>query len=402
MIVFDVICCVILFVLGFKIKTMYAGYSKFDIKILDQLYIYHVIIGIAFYLYITSNGGDAEVYWEKAREFDLNSILKLTERGSATGFILLVNYIPAQLLKLSFFTGSFFHIVLGYWGILLFYNIIKENVPYYSALPSRFKLFSIPLFPGLLFLPNLHFWTSGLGKDTILFFCIAIFLYSVKNIRKRFVGLLAGAIIGVYIRPHIILFLMIAFGGATLFDNKMKTYQKALIIVASAVVFSYLFGYVMNFIRLESFDAAAIENFSTNKTKVLSRSSGSGVDTSNYPFVLKVFTFLYRPLFFDINGALAILSSFENLILLIFTFKIFAGRPSRVFRVSNRIIKTSLFFFALGALTFSLILGNLGIMLRQKVPFIFALIVFGYAVLSYTFMIRNRHRLKINRSGGEN
>lgn len=389
MFILNLFFCILLFIAGFYLKKIYAGYSKYDHKILNWLYIYHVAIGIVFYYYVMAYGGDATVYWDKAKQFSFSDIITMISNGSATGFILLVNYVPAQVLKLSFFSGSFIYIILGYWGVLLFYNIIKEILPHYTYI-SKYKLLFIPIFPGLLFLPNLHFWTSGLGKDTILFFCVALFMHSIINMKKRFIGLLASMALGFFIRPHIVLFLMISFGIATLFDAKMKSYQKILIIAVFASLAYYLFSYVMNFVKLESLDTQTIEAYSANKTKVLSSSSGSGIDLSSYSYPAKVFTFLYRPLFFDINGLLAVVSSFENLMLLIFSIKIIFNNSISTFKASNRAIKSLLFFFLIGALTFSLILGNLGIMLRQKVPFIFALIVFGYTTFSYELSLKRR------------
>ena len=150
----------------------------------------------------------------------------------------------------------------------------------------------------------------------------------------------------------------------------------------------------MEFVQLESLETEVIENYTSDKASNLNRDqTGSGVDISGYPFPLKLFTFLYRPLFFDINGILAILSSFENFILVLLSFSIFRKKPISAFKKSHRIIKGGIIFFLLGSSAFSLILGNLGIMLRQKNMLMPWLILF---VISVYYQFLNKPHINEN------
>jgi hypothetical protein len=301
--------------------------------------------------------------------------------GSATGYVLLLNYIPAKVLGLSFLSGSILYTILGFCGFVYFYMILKSKVFNIYAL-NRVKILGLPIFPGLLFLPNLHFWSSGVGKDTILFFCIALFFYSSLRISKRFVGISISLILSFLIRPHITLFMLMAVGLGVAFDEKTKSYQKVLITVISVVVFISAINYVLNFVQLESLDTETVEIYSDTRASNLSNDrTTSSVNTSSYPYPLKVFTFLFRPLFFDASGVLGIVASVENLFLLLFFIKILRNKVLKGFKSSSFIIKASGFLFLMGALSFSLILGNLGIMLRQKTPFIMMLIIFGYSII---------------------
>ena len=200
-----------------------------------------------------------------------------------------------------------------------------------------------------------------------MFFCIALFVYSIINIKRRFLGLGIALAISLVIRPHITLFLLSGFGLGYLVDGKLPGYQKALMVIIIIAGFASMFSYVLNFVQLESFETGAIEEYASKKSASLNQNrSGSGVDISGYPYPLKVFTFLYRPLFFDINGILAVVASFENLILLLITFRALRNKVWRRLKKSDFLVKGMLFYFCAGTLAFSLILGNLGIMLRQK------------------------------------
>jgi len=116
---------------------------------------------------------------------------------------------------------------------------------------------------------------------------------------------------------------------------------------------------------------------------------GSSIDISSYPFPLKVFSFLFRPLFFDYNGLFSIVSSFENLLLLILTIKIFNKNIFKSIIKAPFVIKVMFYFLIFGTIMFSLSLSNLGIILRMKNMFIPGFLIFILWCLSFQKEIRN-------------
>jgi hypothetical protein len=262
-----------------------------------------------------------------------------------------------------------------------FYAILRLKIPLLYNLRKN-KIFGLPIFPYLLFLPNLHFWSSGIGKDSLVFFCIALFFYSSLKASKHVFGIIISIGLSFVIRPHVTLFMLMALGLGIAFDGRLKSYQKIFINLIFSAIFVGAINYVMNFLQLESLDTEAVEEFSNNRVSNLSNDrTSSSIDTSSYPYPLKIFTFLFRPLFFDASGLLGLVASVENLFLLFFFIKILRSRFLKGFKNSSYLIKASGFLFLMGALSFSLILGNLGIMLRQKTPFIMMLIIFGYSII---------------------
>src|SRR4051794_8522995 len=181
----DVIVIIIFFVLGLNFKKFFPGFNLYDKKILTYLFFYHLIFGAAYYFFVLSNPADATLYWNVPKDYGFDAVKAQMLRDSATGYIYLINYLPSNLLDLSFFTGFVMYSVLGYFGFVLFYKIVKENIPDFNKI-RKFKIFSFPVFPYLLFLPNLQFWTSGIGKDTILFFCCMSFIYALNKYKKWF------------------------------------------------------------------------------------------------------------------------------------------------------------------------------------------------------------------------
>ncbi len=54
-----------------------------------------------------------------------------------------------------------------------------------------------------VFLPGLSFWTSALGKDSLIFLGISMVVYAGINFRKRWLCALLGIALTFTIRPHI-------------------------------------------------------------------------------------------------------------------------------------------------------------------------------------------------------
>ena len=95
------------------------------------------------------------------------------------------------------------------------------------------------------------------------------------------------------------------------------------------------------------------------------------------PFPLKIFSFMFRPLFFDISSFYSLIMSFENLILLL----IFSNLVIKFFKhlIKNTLNLSSLSLFLSTYLTtcwifYSFTVANLGTANRYKVMFLPALI----------------------------
>jgi len=387
----DLLAIIFIISLGFSVKNAFrSSLSNTDHKALNYLWLYHVFFGVFYWVYVSFIAwGDATNYYNTARELTFaEALIQFGNSGPGTKGMYLLTVIPANLL--SFFSVSLLFTLFGYVGMVFFYVVFNNNIAFNSHL-GKYKLF-----PLVFFLPNLHFWSAGLGKDTLSFFCIGMFIYSMQKPSKNVIKIILALGLSYIIRPHISVFLLASFGVAYMLDGNLKLYQKIFFMVLFLGAFIVLFNKFMSFLQFESLDAESIQNFSSSSTQNLSRSStGSSVDISSYPYPLKIFTFLYRPLFFDINSVMAIVASFENLFLLVISIKFVRLNPITLFKKGNYVFKGMFIFLVVGSLTFSLILGNLGIMLREKNMFIPALLFvclwgFSYAVQQKKLKLKAR------------
>ena len=315
--------------------------------------------------------GDASGYWNQAKFMSYNDFIYSLTQEQGTYFIYALNYYPSNILDLSYFTGTMLYSLIGFIGLTYFYIMAVELIP------NNPKLKGYYLFPALFFLPTLHFWSCAVGKDTLLFFCIAIFIYGLMHPFKRIPMIILGLLLSYFVRPHITLFMLLGFGMAYFSGRDISVLKRILFFGVMIGIAITILPLVMKFAKVEEVSLDSFDKFSENKAALLSSASSStAIDISSYPFPLKVFTFLYRPFFFDINGIPSVLASLENLLLLILTIAVFTSRPLQTFKKAPFVIQGMIYFLIIGTLAFSQSLGNVGIMIRMRNMFLPGLIIF--------------------------
>ena len=367
----DALILVFVFVIGLQIPSFFR-FSQKDLGRLRFLWVYHLIFGYAYYSSVIAQGGsDSLKYWSEAKKITSQQALLSLVENKGTQVMYALNYIPSGILGLDFLTGTIVYSFIGFIGLIFFYKIAIELIPF------NYKFKNIFLFPAILFLPNLHFWSVAVGKDTLLFFCVGAFSYALMKWKTRVPLLIFSMLLAYIVRPHIVLFLILSYSLAFLLNNKIGKFQRILLFVAMAAVGVVILPSVMEYAKIEELSVDSYEQFSDNKVSVLSRAhTGSSVDVSNYPLPLKIFTFLYRPTFIDIKSFPALLAAFENLILLILSIMVLRRKPIKTFNEAPFIIKGLMFFLAIGTFAFSMSLGNLGIMLRMRNMFLPGMLIF--------------------------
>lgn len=372
----DIFFSVLFILLGFLfINSFRKRLSQADIKTLRKLFVYHIIFGTYYCFFVQ---GDAIGHWRQAKLLTYEKFMYALTQEQGTFFIQAFNYIPAKILDLSYFTGTMMYSLLGFIGLTYFYILAKEQVPYNSKLKRYY------LFPALFYLPNLHFWSCAVGKDTLLFFCIAIFMYGILNPTKRVVMIAVGLILAYLVRPHMALFILMAYGMAYFFTTKVSRVKRILFFFFIIGITIMILPSVMEFVKVEDTTVQSFDQFSQKKSGLLSGNKvGSAIDISAYPFPLKVFSFLYRPFFIDGTSIPAIIASFENLVLLILSIRVLRNKPLETFRKAPFVIQGMVYFLIIGVLAFSQSLGNIGIMIRMRNMFLPGLLIFMLWSFSY-------------------
>ena len=360
-------------------------HSFMDKKLLNYLYFYHLLFFLVYYTYTLFSPSDSKQYYYVASKIG-NDWLELFESG--TNFI---NFLASPFVQagLSYESLMLIFSWFGYVGFVYAYLFMRENIPIDIKLFGKYDLLTI-----LMFLPNMHFWTVSLGKGSVIFMGLMIFTYAVKIPSKRIFLLLLGGFFVYMVRPHVMLFMLVAVMAGLWFGKaKMSSGLKFLMIVASVGFLAAASNSILAVANLENSENVItdFEVFADARSIGLSESAGSGVAMTNYPLPVKLFTFWFRPLFVDSPGFLGIFSSFENLLYLILFAKICNKRFLRFFKKSVYMVKMSAIAFLLTSFAMTFVMSNLGIIMRQKsMVMYFAFFVIYYFLAQEEYDKRQR------------
>ena len=383
----DILYIPIIIMLGLGFISLFSkDLSAHDELMLKRLFFFHLLMGTYYCFFIL---GDAVGYWRVPKTYTFDTFKEGLFNGEGTMFMYAFNFLFSNLLNMSYLSNTLLYSLFGFMGLTFFYIVAIKNVPYNSMINGYI------LFPLIFFLPNLHFWSSGVGKDTTLFLCIGMFVYALMRPFQRIPLIAISMFLSMAIRPHITLFLLVGFGLAYILGGKVSPFQRFLFSAVMIGVGIAILPSVMQFAKIEEASAEGFDKFATGKAAVLSRaSSGSAIDVSSYPFPLKVLTFWFRPFFFDARNINGLIASLENFVLVVVFIKAMRTNPIGAFKAAPFVIKGLVFFLIVGTLAFSQSLGNVGIMIRMRNMFLPGLIIYMMWVFSYRqYNIRNQKKI---------
>lgn len=374
--ILDFLYILVIIVLGLGFISLFTNQlTERDHRLLRYLFFFHLLLGV-YYCYFIQ--GDAIGYWRVPKAYNFDDFKSGLFDGEGTMFMYAFNYLFSNMLNMSYLSNTLMYSLFGFMGLLFFYLVVLETIPYNKVINGYV------LFPLVFFLPNLHFWSAGIGKDTTLFLCIGMFTYGILKPLTRLPLLGLSMLLTLAIRPHIALFLMVGFGMAYIFGGKISVFQRVIFSVVLIGIGLAILPSVMAFAKIEEATVESFDSFAEGKAAVLSRShTGSSIDISSYPFPLKVLTFWFRPFFFDVRNLNGLVASVENLLLVIIFIKAMRSSPLKAFLKAPFVIKGLVFFLIVGTLAFSQSLGNVGIMIRMRNMFLPGFLIFLMWCFSY-------------------
>ncbi|RYY17145.1 MAG: hypothetical protein EOO04_25870 [Chitinophagaceae bacterium] len=392
-----IILIIVLFGITIPIlDSMRRGKPWFDTNLMKGLYWYHIFFAGVYYVMVMNSRSDSVGYFlrSKYEHYDWLSIYT-----TGTRFIDFLAYPFVKHLGFSYEMMMVLFTYLGYWGFVYFYMFFKENITYphrflaNTSLGGRKK--GIDMITLFIFLPNMHYWTSSLGKGSIIFWGLAMTMYGLSKINKRKLALILGLVIVYHVRPHVFLFMTVGIiVGMFTGRQKIPGYQKAIVFFGVGITLVLMYSTIMNFVGLDTENLVeSFDKFSTTRSGELAKSN-SGVDISNYPLILKLFTFWFRPLFFDAPGIAGLIVSFENVIYILLAANLFQPGFFKFIRVSSALVKTCAVAFLATSFALSATLSNMGIIIRQKSMVMYFFLFIIIAFLDYNQSVKMARRKK--------
>lgn len=383
-------------------------------------------------------GGDTALYFQAAKDLrtaisdNLNNILTIINSDKVE--------FKHPLFDYFYYDGYDLDLTYGYMGSPSNFFVPKITlIPMYLfggsyicinlcfgffALAGSIRLFNFfrYYFPSLtkelavacLFLPSVAYWSSGLLKDPITFGSVGFALFAFLNLklgRKLLISaliLLVSVFFLYTIKVYILLVLMLAIVVWLFTEVSRKiensTLRSAFIFLAFTVGGAVGFFLIRYFTTLEAAQEFQFDNlvgnmeyqqqmYSLINQQLGGKDSHFTINTSNP--VAMVFGGLtatfFRPLIFEINTPIALLSSIESNIFLFLTLYFLLKRGAgKFFRIpfSDPILLLCLIFSFVFAIAVGVSTANFGALSRYKIPcmpFYLVLLILLYhkAELSY-------------------
>lgn len=347
-------------------------------RLFSLLTLLHLAMTLFYYFYSLRlpNGSDSSRYYLITLEFQ-GDWIDILDLQFATSSIYFICFPLVHLFGLHNFGCFIIFSIIGLIGWTLILEVALDLV----------KPFRTSRWTYLLLLPQLHFWTCAIGKDSVCFLLISLIIYAWHFKRPLWLILLAIVPLAI-VRAHVAGVVAVAFLLAALLSKRRyNLFTKLLIAAIATVGIAFIFNRFLDDTKSESLSDVA--NYAENFTETYS-DTGAFVDLSNSPIIVKMGAYLFRPLFFDARNILTLEASVENVLWITFVFTMLSllFKRKKRFSIDWGQIGFPLLsaFFLLIGLSYGL--ANLGIAMRQK-TMIFPFLLYGLLHLSTLNRISN-------------
>ena len=348
-------------------------YHRCNLPFLAFLFLYRIPFS---FIYINFIPGDWIGYYQRAG--NSNELFSTSGLGTESIVMFATPLVKLGLLPIdTFFAFSF----AAYIGIVLFY-LIGHRLTNYT---DQVKVWGINIFPWILLYPSLHMYTVMLGKDPLVLLGLGLVGYSLVFFAIRKIYLLLGLGLLLLVRPHIVFVILTSLIIALLWSKEWGGIKKFILFLFAGAVAIISLPAVLSFFRVGEVSLEAIQ-LAIQLNEGYVSDAGTYIDMTAYPFWLKAFTYLYRPLFFDSPNLLLLEYSAENLVFLFLTLSLIRVSFFPWINEQPRILKFSLVFLIIGTLVLSNGLSVFGLFIRQKT------MVFLFMILLITSFIHYRNQ----------
>ncbi|MGX9996326.1 hypothetical protein [Vibrio parahaemolyticus] len=365
--VWGVVSACIIFFFGLLVSYFLSKKLNLSSNYCCFLYLYHTAFCLVYLNIVNNSGGDALTYYLRSSE----PLLDFRPGTIAViYFSSLINIFEVGPLSMSLVFNIF-----GYLGVLLFYAAVINIV-------DSWRNVTLIFVKCLFLLPSMHFWTSGIGKDSLFFFSVGLLIYSSLNISKNLFLLVCVISIMMLVRPHMAGVCIIALSLSLIFSRNISLILRVGILIISLGMTSLIIPFGLKYAGVEGGVSGVDAYIETRETK--NTSGGSSIDLTSMSMPEKFFSYLFRPLPYEVSGISQFLASVDNLILMAVLFYAVLCKV-RYRRYKHSFSLGILFFYALGSLSIlSLTSANLGIAVRQKWMFMPILLFISlYFILNY-------------------
>jgi hypothetical protein len=380
---YDILAFVaVYFVVGEAIIVFYAlrcASTQTEVRTLNLALLFRMGLTFFYYYRTFSGPSDATTYYTFARYVGFHSdFWSFFQTG--TQFIDNLSWLFYPLV--SFFDNSYLMLyvpfsLIAFIGSILFYRTLSDL----KATDDRIRILIS------FFLPNLIFWSSNLGKDSIMYFGITGLLYSLRNTsRINFSGLIGFGSVIFFVRPHIIGLLLISGMLGTFLQRNKMNFRTIAISVVFFASFLLLQDKIFSFVgmKIEKEDVETVQTgampdfeqyYSEGMRKISNMSSqykGTGAEIqqpSKIRFLVAPYYFLAfisMPFLWQARNAIQLASAIESTIYQYFILVIILRWRSLIASTMLPLKYFWMFYLVITSIIFGMSTSNFGLGVRQK------------------------------------
>ncbi len=423
---------IILYLIAYSIRPLVTDQNtrKYFIPGLTVKFIGAIALGLIYQFYY--GGGDTFTYFQRGSNYIWSAFLESPSVGLQMIFSEMVytpeNFEYANKIYTFGDTASYFIVrVAGFFDILTFHTysatallfaatsfsgIWMIFLVFYKFYPSFIKQIAL----GVLFVPSVFFWGSGLMKDTLTLGALGWLFYGFSQVfifkKKLFTNVLLLAI-GFYVLYTIKIYIVICFMPALAFyfylqnQSKIKNQLVKIMLAPFLISLGLASAYFTTVLVSANHYRYSIDNvlYTAEQTAkwnffVSERDQGSGYTLGDYDFtptglarkfIPAVVTSFFRPFLWEVRNPVMLLSALENTFVLYLFVVLLFQRKSFVLATSNPLfvfcfIFAVLFAFAIGVTTY-----NFGSLVRYKIPMIPFLITALLLITNKKFQLQSHN-----------
>lgn len=337
------------------------------------LYFWHTVFCLYYISYSFENSADSTGYYQR-------SLLLEQDFGLSTVGIDYFTAIFSQLFNMSYLGVFLVNNIFGYIGLLALAAALREVTAGKVTWVRNLTVL-------IVFLPGASFWSAAIGKDSLTFMGAALAAWAFLRLERRYAVLIVTALTFVLARPHMAALILTAALFAIMMVANIRTSNKVglTVLMAPFAIYAIYAGAAM--VGIDGNASVQELNELVEYRQSVNVDGGSSVNIADMNIVMRLFSFMFRPLFFDAGGLLGLVASFENFLFLGLSLMCVV----RAWSYRSALPSTAFWFFAVYIFLSWLMLANttanLGLALRQKWMFMPMLVLF---VISYAPQARHK------------
>lgn len=325
------------------------------------LFFYHLAFAFVFTWYLNQYGGDAIRYWQLTAETGHNPETWSDHFGTRSYFIQWLNYLPSKILGLPFWMGNVFYALVSFAALRILFKMAV------NILPRNPGFWPLSLLYFIFLLPNLHFWTSGIGKESLSLLGLVFFLKGTLKLRTGWYWLVFGVLLSYMVRPLQGAVLLGLALPVIWLDKGVDFRFKVLITPVLVVIAWYMMQFLLYITHMENISPSDIVGFSEEQFRFLDQfAAGSAVPMEAYSWPMKLWTLFFRPTLCESAFIWQLFASIENMVSLLLLLLPLVFMKKINWKRVPLWIYWALFFGLILMVVYGLTLNNLGIIMRMK------------------------------------